>query len=267
MSLYGAYQSQVNEGLIELGSKLGSQSRQFLFNSIAKPHPQATDELDRLKTAEGADSTHFPQSFLIAFVFMNVLNHLDDACETRSSTINPSNLSNHEVMTGVSLTALLAFLSEATKVTNTPKPSIIRLNEMIEAQQHGMTLVAQSKQVGKIVYSLDQAIQYRTRTLGNYFSLIAELGLTDRAKQLNFAREMMSQQKTDDRRDVFIDHYTQVNPYVAILYRYGLIKKVIDKTILFDTVVYHKEILQNQKLSDALWKDEQSISDAYQSIQ
>lgn len=267
MSLYWAYQSQVNESSKELGPKLSSQSRQFLLNSIAKPHPQATDELDRLKTAEGSGSTHFPPSFLIAFVFMNVLNHLDDACETRGSTIYPSTLSNREVMFGVNLSSLLTFLSEAAIATNTPIPSTNRLNEMISAQKEGMTLVAQSKQVGKIVYSLDLAIQYRISTLGNYFSLIAELGLTDRTQQLKFARVMMAQQKTDDKRDVFIDRYTQVNPYLAILNRHGLITKVTDKTILYDTIVHHKHILQNQKLSDSLWKDEHRVSNAYQHIQ
>ncbi len=267
MILIKSFLPQIAQSARELEPKISKTAQIFFHHSIENTHPQATVELDRLHTASDYSSNQFPTSFLMAFVFMNVCNHLDDACETRGSNITSTALLNHEVSRGVYLTSLLAFLAEAANVTNTPTPSAQRLNEMIKEQQHGMTLVAQSKQVGKIAYSLDQAIQYRIKTLGNYFSLIAELGLTDRPKQLKFAREMMAQQMADDKQDVYKDRFTQVNPYNAILHSYGLIEYLTNPKITYDTIVQQKNVQKDIKLSDALWIDEQRISDAYQRIQ
>lgn len=94
---------------------------------------------------------------------------------------------------------------------------------IVKAQAEGMDLLAESRQAGKITYSVDQALDYRHKTVGEYVKLLADIIYINPRIKRSFVKRTMGAQIDDDKIDMIDDLNSQVNPFVALLAEHNLI--------------------------------------------
>jgi len=112
-------------------------------------------------------------------------------------------------------------------------------NEILRQQERGMTMVKKYTENNK-VYSLEEALEYRLGTVGNYYYLLATC-LPSELKS-EFLTEVGLEQLFDDIGDVSEDEVNQVNPFVALLKKYGILDKYkAGKTNIIDTKIVGDE--------------------------
>jgi hypothetical protein len=100
----------------------------------------------------------------------------------------------------------------------------------------GRILKAHSRGLEKFksgeVMSLDETIQYRIDTVGEYFKMLAEVMFPGTEEnRTEFVYQMMDIQFKDDMDDISEDIGTQPNPFVVLLQESGLLEKYLNPQI------------------------------------
>lgn len=143
-----------------------------------------------------------------------------------------------------------------------------RVDGIVEAQLKGMGLVQQSKEAGRIVYTVDQALEYRVKTVKEYYKLLADIGIKKRKGRKLYVEGLMLVQHQDDKVDIIQDLETQVNPFLAVIAEMGW-ESVLKERITnysgqyykYDDLISHPEIKYTHVEKLAMF--EKKIEDAY----
>ena len=98
---------------------------------------------------------------------------------------------------------------------------------IIQAQKASIDLVNKWTKEGDM-YSVEAAIQSRRNTVGAYYGILARFATPDATVQAKIEAHFNEIQIDDDIADVEDDIYTQVNPFVALLYQ----EQMLDKYVL-----------------------------------
>lgn len=142
-----------------------------------------------------------------------------------------------------------------------------RVAGIVDEQLKGMELMQESKQAGKITYSVDQALEYRRKTVGKYYQLLAEIGIDSLEQRNSFVARFSEWQVDDDKIDISEDLDTQVNPFLAILAERGLeqlLRERISKSTRgFGYSTFIKNSLISEDLRQELYKRADEVSSSY----
>jgi len=102
------------------------------------------------------------------------------------------------------------------------------ITKIIEAQSVGMNLVAESRQSGKITYSVEKAIKYRKNTIKTHAQLLSNIVYKKPKNKQTFIETIMNRQRGDDEIDLILDQNSQVNPFLALLEKHNLLNGFIE---------------------------------------
>jgi len=116
------------------------------------------------------------------------------------------------------------------------------IEKIVAAQARGMSLVVQSRREGKIAYSVEQALDYRRQTIGNYARLLADIAFIDPEQKSKFIEKMMKKQIKDDKQDIRQDLDTQVNPFVGLIAKHDLVTLLRRESDVLDLSQFLLEI-------------------------
>lgn len=166
-----------------------------------------------------------------AFLLMILFNQADKLIESEKKDClsevldEPANIENKwSFREGFAAVSHMLELNEAK-----PMDFEANIEEIFAWQQKGMDLLKKSKAVGRPIYTVEAALEYRMNTLGNYFKLLAGLGIKNQESQRQFVHYFVETvQYSDDKCDAWEDWLTQVNPFVAASAQ-GAGKEVFEK--------------------------------------
>lgn len=161
---------------------------------------------------------------VVVLMIMNVFNKTDAYLEKSAGVSLTEGINDRRVFDGnFSFNEAMEIIETVGKDFGVPLVGFKEeVTAIVQAQSEGMELVRQTRENKKISYSLKQAIDYREKTVGNYYHLLADIGLTKAEKRQRFYDNRMAVQIEDDKRDIVEDHFVQVNPFLAIIAALGL---------------------------------------------
>lgn len=190
------------------------------------------------------DKVEFTNEMLVFLLLSNTLNNLDRKIEKLTSMAaghKPKGemldaVSNNRGLSGNGLSyrdtiSAIKSLAEKLSINTSLWEGIF--DRAFLAQKAGMETLLRSNESNQ-PYSIQEAIDYRIGTLGNYFALLVSLIPQDRRK--NFLLDVRFEQLLDDIEDILEDVKAQINPFVALLKAHDLFDEYVKGTI--DVITY-----------------------------